>query len=220
MRKLIVAVVTLLALALAADRISVAVAERLLADRIQAAEGLRARPAVSISGFPFITQALTGDYERISVQMAHLQQGSVAVQALTASLRGVRVALSGLLSGTVQAVTADSARADIFITYAALDHILAPLGVSYGGSAQTVELRLGGLPGDAIALVRVTGRSLRTRIERLAMAGAVLPTVKLHFILRLPRLPFGVVLTGVESSASGLLVSAGGRHLVLTPSAG
>jgi hypothetical protein len=53
MRKLLIGVVILAALLVAADRISVAVAENRISGRLSSAYGLAGKPGVTIAGFPF-----------------------------------------------------------------------------------------------------------------------------------------------------------------------
>jgi Flp pilus assembly protein protease CpaA len=57
MRKLLIGLIALAVLLVAADRISVAVAENQISDRLISAYGLPHKPGVTITGFPFLTQA-------------------------------------------------------------------------------------------------------------------------------------------------------------------
>ena len=56
MRKLLIGVIILAVLLVAADRISAAVAENRISDRLTSAYGLAGKPGVTITGFPFLTR--------------------------------------------------------------------------------------------------------------------------------------------------------------------
>src|SRR5256885_4227247 len=62
-----IGVVVLLVLLLIADRVGVAVAERVAGDTLESSEHLNSRPDVDIAGFPFLTQVATGNYDKITV---------------------------------------------------------------------------------------------------------------------------------------------------------
>ncbi|MHB2021726.1 MAG: LmeA family phospholipid-binding protein [Mycobacteriales bacterium] len=219
MRKLLVTLALLAAFAVVLDRVALLVAERVLADRIEAVEALGSRPAVAISGFPFLTQALTGDYRQIVVRAENLRRGQVPMKLLTARLSGVQVGLSRLLRGSLRRVRVRSAQVQILIRYSALDGLLAPLQVSYGGSAGTVELRIGRLGPRALARLQVKASVLRGEIEQVPTLSAQ-RAAGFELRLRLPALPFGVSFDGVSSSPQFVRLSAAGSQLLLTPVAG
>src|SRR6266487_1277477 len=60
-------VAVLIALLVAADRVGLYVAERLAGDTIESSQDLSSRPDVDIGGFPFLNQAITGNYDKITV---------------------------------------------------------------------------------------------------------------------------------------------------------
>ena len=72
MRKLLIGVIILAVLLVAADRIAVAVAENQISDRLTSAYGLAGKPGVTITGFPFFTQVVAGDYRQIDVSASQV----------------------------------------------------------------------------------------------------------------------------------------------------
>ena len=72
MRKLLLGVIILAVLLVAADRISAAVAENQISDRLTSAYGLAGKPGVTITGFPFLTGS------GISVTPVHVSVPGVA----------------------------------------------------------------------------------------------------------------------------------------------
>src|SRR4051812_16409192 len=65
MKGLLVTLVVLLGLAVVADWVAVGFAEDEVAQQLAAKGGLAGTPAVDIGGFPFLTQAIAGDYEDV-----------------------------------------------------------------------------------------------------------------------------------------------------------
>src|SRR6516225_483013 len=78
MRKLLIGaavLAVLLVVLVAADRISVAVAENQISDRLTSAYGLPDKPGVTITGFPFLTQVAAGDYHQIDLSASQVLGG-------------------------------------------------------------------------------------------------------------------------------------------------
>ena len=97
MRKLLILVIILAGLLVAADRIGVVVADHEVADHIQTAYHLPSKPSVSVRGFPFLTQVVSGHYDEIDVSTGQLTTQGVTVEDLVAKLTGVRAPVSDLM---------------------------------------------------------------------------------------------------------------------------
>src|SRR5437763_15229435 len=89
MRKLLIGVAVLAVLLVAADRVSVAVAENQISDRLTSAYGLPGKPGVSITGFPFLTQVAAGDYRQIDVSASQVPADGATLHDLKVHLSGV-----------------------------------------------------------------------------------------------------------------------------------
>src|SRR5215472_8248092 len=109
MRKLLIAVVVLAVLFVAADRISVAIAENEVSDRIAAAYGLPSKPGVSIGGFPFLTQVAAGNYHQVDVFAGRVQADGATLDNLRSDFTGVHASLGQMLGHGPSTVTADRA---------------------------------------------------------------------------------------------------------------
>src|SRR5215467_11540364 len=109
MRKLLIALAILVVLLIAIDRIWLVLAEDQIASQIATAYNLPADPGVSISGFPFLTQVVTGNYQQIGVTADQIQTGGVTLHNLPVHLTGVHASISQLLGSGSSAVTADRA---------------------------------------------------------------------------------------------------------------
>lgn len=106
-RKAIVAALVLLGLAVAADYGTAAAAEYQVSQQLGSHLGLADDPAVRINGFPFLTQALSGDYRDVDVTADRVAVARMRNIGVEATLHHVRVPLSDLLSGSVQRVPVD-----------------------------------------------------------------------------------------------------------------
>jgi hypothetical protein len=103
--------ITVLALAgvlVAADYGLAAAAEYQVSTRMKSQLNLANDPSVNIHGFPFITQALAGDYSDITINATGVPaKNTLRDLEIDADLYHVRVKLSDLLSGNVQTVRVD-----------------------------------------------------------------------------------------------------------------
>lgn len=101
-RKIIVIVVVLLGLLVGADFAAAAFAEHTVSQKAREQLGLSEDPAVTIHGFPFATQAISGDYGHITVSADGVPVEDILSDvSIRAELRNVTAPLSDLTSGNV-----------------------------------------------------------------------------------------------------------------------
>ena len=216
MKVLIVLVVLLLGAAVVADRVGEGIAEDRVAEQVAARGGLAGTPAVDITGFPFLTQALAGRYSDVRVSLTAEQLGQPAGTRADVSLRGVRLPLSDALSGSVSEVPVERIDGTATLSYALLADALGggttitPAG---GGVivARTVELLGIEVPLSATGTVALEGNDLVVDVEGGEAAGVDVPDVvldraaeRLDIRYAVPALPFGLQLTGVEAEPDGM----------------
>ncbi|MBW3551514.1 MAG: LmeA family phospholipid-binding protein [Proteobacteria bacterium] len=82
-----------------------------LPEGVQATTALPEEPDVTVRGFPFLTQALSGRYDRVDISARDAPAGEMTLTRLDTTLRGVRVTLSQALSGSVGEVPVDAVEA-------------------------------------------------------------------------------------------------------------
>src|SRR5487761_1561952 len=97
MRKLFITLGILVVLLVVLDRAGLAIAEREIGSRVQSAYHLPERPGVSVRGFPFLTQVVSGQYQEIDVSIKSASAGGVRLQDIQARFTGVHASLSLLL---------------------------------------------------------------------------------------------------------------------------
>jgi LmeA-like phospholipid-binding len=107
MRKLIIAVLVVVALAVAADFAAAAAAEYTVAKQLRQQLRLRSDPSVRINGFPFLTQALAGRYSAIDVQASGLSVDPLHDLDVEATLHDVHAPLSEVTSSDLHSVRAE-----------------------------------------------------------------------------------------------------------------
>ncbi|MEU7479929.1 DUF2993 domain-containing protein [Lentzea sp. NPDC042327] len=110
---LVIAVLVLGVLLVAADFALAAAAEYQIAQRMREKLQLKEDPSVRISGFPFVLQAIRGDYQRVEIDAYGVpikdEQKDIELRDLDveADLLHTRVELGDLLAGNVSKATID-----------------------------------------------------------------------------------------------------------------
>lgn len=118
MKKAAIVLLVLIGLLVAIDFGTAAAAEYQVSKRLRGHLGLPEDPAVRINGFPFLTQAIAGDYRNVEVTADRVTVARLRNIGVEATLKHVRVPLSELLSGSPDSVHVDEVvgRARIQVT--------------------------------------------------------------------------------------------------------
>jgi len=115
-KKIVIVLVVIAGVLVAADFGVAAAAEYQVSKKMRAELGLAADPSVDIHGFPFITQAIAGDYQDISINATGVPaKNTLRDLEVDADLHHVRVGLSDLLSGSVQQLKVDEVDGEVQI---------------------------------------------------------------------------------------------------------
>lgn len=227
MRTLLVVLLVLAGLLVLADRVAVGIAEDRIAGELADRGGLVGTPDVGIAGFPFLTQAVGGRYDDVRLSLDAGQLAEAPGTTADVSLRGVRVPLSGVLSGSVREVPVDRIDGTATLSYDLLagelggDATLAPEGDGLR-ITRTVEVLGYTLPLTAAGTVSLDGDRLVIDVEQAAGAGVEVPRFLVSQVSDLldlryrVSLPFGLRLTGVAPGADGVEVRVEATGAVLT----
>jgi hypothetical protein len=226
-KKLLVALVVLVVLAVVADRVALNIAERQVATQIQHQADLSGAPGVDITGFPFLTQAVAGRYTDVRISLTAAELGQPAGTRADVSLRGVRLPLSDVLSGSVQQIPVDRVDGSATLAYPLLAQQIGPgTTLTPAGNglriSSTVEIAGQRFPVTASGTVRLDGRDLVIDVQHASGAGVQLPSflvsqvsAALGLRYRIPALPFGLRLTGLRPTADGIAVTVVATDAVL-----
>ena len=218
MRKLLTALVVLVVLLVAADRVTVHFVERSVADRMREDGRLEVNPDVDIRGFPFLTQALRGSYDHTDVHVAELTRNGVTVSRLDVTINGAKLPLSKV--GSTTDVPVESLHATAVVTYYELAHSsgLANLTVSPHGDQVAVTGTVAGAKVTAISTVTLKGDRILVTAKTLSTGGVKVPVRGvLDFSVRIPTLPFGLHLDSATARPDGVHLTASTGRTVLTP---
>ncbi len=227
MRALLVVLLLLGGLLLAADRGAEAFAEDRVAQLVAERGGLAGRPEVEIGGFPFLTQAVGGRYDDVRIGLTGADLGQPEGTRADVSLRGVQVALSDVLSGSVQQVPVERVDGTATLAYALLAAELGPgTTVTRNGDGlrvqRTVEVAGMSVPLTATGTVSLDGDTLVVDVEDASGAGVDVPDLLVDQVddaldLRypIPQLPFDLQVTGVAPADDGVRVQVEATDTVL-----
>ncbi|TNY36643.1 DUF2993 domain-containing protein [Thermomonospora catenispora] len=226
MRKALAAVVIVLIVGLvAADRIGVRIAEDRIAGEVAAQYGLTERPAVTVHGVPFLTQAVGGEYRRIEIGIGEFTQRGVTVRDVRVEVRDLRAPLGDLLGGVTSSIVAGTATASAVLPYELMRRN-APeqvAGIRPRGENLEVELSgtLAGIPvsGTAVVSVEATPEGVRVTPRSVDAGRLRVPTALLrrHLAWTVPvqRLPIAARITDIQVTPEGLRVTATARDVPL-----
>lgn len=224
--RLTIVVVVLVGLFVAADRIAVAVAQNLAAEKIQESQHLSARPDVDIAGFPFLTQLASAHYDSVQITAHDIPVGPAQ---RTLDLDTVTVHLNDVTTADNYAtIRAASATADARVTFADLARTLGVRILSSDGpdrikASVTVTIAGQTITGGVSARVTATSSAgiefsdVRATANGAGDLGAGLGAA-FKVPIPLSGLPFNVQVTGLSVDSAGLVVQLAGRDLTYTPS--
>jgi hypothetical protein len=222
-----VSLIVLVLLLVAADRIGVLVAERVVASKVQSSQGLTSRPSVHIEGFPFLTQVIANRYQAVRLDANDLTVGDrtkrVTLDLLDARLTGVRA--TNHFSG----VTAQQVTATAKISFPELSRLLGvPISYQAGGRVQasksvtvlgqtitgTVSARVSVPGGDTLGFSDVRVGIADTAIQLPQSAVNELSAV-FSQQLSLTGLPFRLRVQRFDTSSQGISVTASASDVTL-----
>ncbi|HET7247273.1 MAG TPA: DUF2993 domain-containing protein [Streptosporangiaceae bacterium] len=223
MRKLLIGVAVLAVLLVAADRVSVAVAENQISDRLTSAYGLPDKPGVAIAGFPFLTQVAAGDYQQIDVSASQVPADGATLHDLKVRLSGVHATVGQVLGNGSSMVTADHAAGSAMVGFGTVDRRLpGGLRLHPDGKNLSVSGRLAyhgaHIPVSATVAVGVSDSGIKVSPVRVNVPGLPgLPvsaySSQLRIVVPLSTLPLHLHLTSVRVTPDGLRIAASARHV-------
>jgi hypothetical protein len=222
-RFLIAVLIFLIAVLVVADRVGAIVGAHVLASKVQSDEGLGARPTASIGGFPFLTQAVAGNYKNVTITADNVVVSDVTVTTLTAHLHGMHLPLHAVLHGSVSQVPVDRVEASAFVAFSDVNQYLRSqhlgLQISPGTGGQVHLIDRVTVHGqhvslDGVGTVSVTDNVIHVKVTKIAGVSA-LASRTLRFSLPLRGIPFRIVVQSVTASATGLTATGGASNIVL-----
>ena len=229
--KIVVGVLlTLVLLAVVADRVGLLVAERSAESKLASYAQFVDKPNVTIHGTPFLTQALRGDYDDIQITSGTVRLDDVTGTNLDVHLRGAHIPLTDLIGGSVTQIPVDTADGSVVVPY---DALVARSGIpglrlSSEGS-QVVATGKVTLPGTSLSVdvtakgtLDMTGGKVRLNVSSVTVNGATVPSALTDQVatlisnaITLPHLPFQLTTARVTADPAGARISATATNVVL-----
>jgi hypothetical protein len=217
--KLGFSLVFLLVLLVVADRLAAGVAGQVVADQIKSSEHLAETPKVSVEGFPFLTQLVTGKYDQVDATANNIAQGDVRASVLTLHLHGVHLKAADVLSQSVKDIPVDGADGTVLLSYADVNALAKPQGLTVtpgtaGDFTVSGSVKVLGqtIKGSGTGAVSAVPSGIQVTVSHLKVAGlssAVTSGLvnKLSFVIPTSSLPYGVKVQQVRSDPTGFTVS-------------
>jgi hypothetical protein len=232
----VLAVVDRIAAGAAEDRIVQETRTQLASNEVK----YEGEPQVSITGFPFLTQVIGGEYEKITISLTKPQVNNVKLDTLTVEARAVKADAQDLLNGkgdVVAGVVAGNATMSWdnvrpLLVVAGLPSSIDPSLVGLRVVDNKIELRVPlafqGIKVTLIAkgsMVVETGK-VRLKLESVTTDQGNLPPQvnnlikqyqnRLQISVNMPGLPYNLVVNSVQTTTTGLQVSASAADVKLT----
>ncbi|MFG2820644.1 DUF2993 domain-containing protein [Kitasatospora sp. NPDC048365] len=216
--KALIGLAVLAGLLVGADRLAVGVAEDEAADLLVNSGRVGSPPEVTIEGFPFLTQALSGEFDevRLAADGMTVSNGRdrVALHSFQARMSGVKVGDSDRRDVTVRSGSGSG-----LITYADLSKLTVgavPLGLEYAGPGRVKSV----VPGGAIeGRLRNEGNTVIVDDLQLTGAAAALKGMAGDRLsarrFTMTNLPAGLNLASAVPQSDGLRLEFTGSNLSL-----
>src|SRR5579875_1154529 len=204
-RRLLIVLVVIVGLLVALDRIGAVVAERLTADTIQSNQHLPQRPDVNITGFPFLSQLATGDFDKIIVTDDDVPlRGTpteVRLATVQVTLRHVHV------TRDLSSVHARRADAVATMSFRELGRALGGVQVRYAGGGRVVAAK--SIANDTL----VCGQAHLRDVNRLVPGAAAALARVFAVHLPLSGIPFNIRARSLSVDQAGLHLALVGHNL-------
>lgn len=219
----------------AEDQIAQETKKELVARQVETASD----PKVTIAGFPFLTQVIDGRYQSISIAFDRPKINGVQLSGLQLVASTVRADARAVLDGTGD-VVADEVTGTATMSWDAVRPLLEFAGVPSTIDPSKVELKVhndqvqvrvplsyNGLNFGVIARgnLAIDRGKLRLRLSEVASDAGAAPQIiqnlikqyqnQLQVTIRVPAMPYKLVVNKVESSDAGLLMIATATNVQL-----
>jgi hypothetical protein len=217
----LITVAVIVALLVGADFATRAVAENVLASKIEQ-QGLHRRPDVTIEGFPFLTQAAAKHFSRVNISATNVPEGRLTISKLTAAATDVRMNSYAFSSGTIQRVNGTalisfpSLAATLTRQIGELGSLLRGAGLRLtpaGPDEVRASMNLVVTSGSAVwRISEVSGTDLSIRLVNSSGLPAQLLSSIQNVTVHIPALPLGLTISAVRVTAAGVVGTISARN--------
>jgi hypothetical protein len=245
-RVLLVLLLIVVVLLVAADRIGVHVAEQQVAEQTKtqlASEDITTSgtPTVKIAGFPFLTQVLSGNYDKIDIDIPHPTSKGIQLDSLDVVATGVNAPMSTVMSGDGQ-IEASKVVGTARMAWTAFQQMVDLSDLKQYGIDPTSLKITGGDDGQitisvpatilnqqikllAAGKISVSSNVAHVSITNISAADgntsqSMIDEInsmrsQLSFDLRIPALPYHLMINSLSSDSAGVTISAASTNVPL-----
>jgi hypothetical protein len=221
-RRFLLTVVIIITLLVVLDFAARAVAQNVMATRIQQ-QGLPQKPDVTIGGFPFLTQLASKRFQQVTVSTTNLTEGPITLTKVVVTAQDVRLTSYSSGRGTITSLSGTA-----LISFASLGDTLTQQFGSLGSLLNGAGLSLTDAgPNEVKASLNllVTSGSATWRITRVSgnqlhiglVGSSGLPSSLLGSIqsltLQIPQLPLGLTIDSVNVTPNGVVGHVSGHDV-------
>jgi hypothetical protein len=230
-KKLVITLLVLIALFVAADFGVAAAAEYQVSKKMREQLKLTQDPAVRINGFPFLTQAVAGDYSDIRVSADAVSLSNLRNVAIQADLHHARASLSDLVSGAARSVTIDDVQGSVKVRASDIGRVLGvpDLGIEAAPQDTTAAAAAGGTTPASLSGIKLTGSmdiaGMMTKFTVLGTLSLVNGEIQMtpHKLdasnTKMPQLPHALQSKFLQDLARSFRFNPGSLPFKVTPTA-
>ena len=227
-----------------ADRVAASAAEDQIAQQAQKELVARqvstaADPKVNIAGFPFLTQVVGGEYDKITIDIARPKLNNVQLETLQIVASTVHADAQSVLKGTGD-VVADQVTGTATMTWESVKPLLQLAGLPQGVDPSKADLSVlnnkvqvkiplavNGYNFNVIAkgTLTVDNGKVIVKLDDVSSDAGSVPQVvqnlikqyqdRLSVTVRIPAMPYKLVINKVQSTDTGLLMIATAANVKL-----
>jgi hypothetical protein len=209
---LLVVLVVLAVIFVVGDQVARSYAQNMIASKIKS-DGFPVKPAVSIKGFPFLTQVVAHDVRTVDLSASNVREGGLDIASINATASGVH------LNSSFNGATIDTIDGTALVTFSSLASATGAHGVTITAdpSAGPNMAKVSVGPLAAVARVSQAGPAkIAVQMQSLdgipASAIGALP----GYNISLPKLPVGLQVTGVSVTAQGVRIAVAAHNTTLS----
>jgi hypothetical protein len=218
----LVTIVVIVAVLLGLDFGARAVAEGVMASKIQQ-QGLPSKPSVTIGGFPFLTQVANRDFSHVTISATDVPAGQVTITTVNAAATGVRLNSYAFSSGTIgnlsgtALISFGSLATTLTTQFGPLGSLLNGAGLNLtdaGPDEVRATLNLLVTSGSAVwRVTRVSGNTLNIHlVSSNGLPPSLLGSIQ-DLNLQIPKLPLGLTIDSVSVTPSGVVGLVSGHDV-------
>lgn len=218
----LVTIVVIVAVLLGLDFGARAVAESVMASKIQQ-QGLPSKPSVSIGGFPFLTQVASRNFSHVTISAADVPAGPVTITTISAAATGIRLKSYAFSSGTIgnlsgtALISFGSLASTLTTQFGPLGSILNGAGLNLtdaGPDEVRATLNLLVTSGSAVwRVTRVDGNTLNIHlVSSNGLPSSLLGSIQ-NLNLQIPQMPLGLTIDSVSVTPSGVVGLVSGHDV-------